>query len=107
VLEGEGGEEGAVGCGVLVLTLEPPPRIDGSVLVVVEAVVPSLEEARASGHSFHTQQEKLFPTLASTPVTIINPTTKAIAPATALPLKIERRLTGAREANLEKGCLSA
>ena len=72
-------------------------------MVVLEAL--SLLED-AVGQSSHTQHERFFPTLASTPVTMTKPTTNAIAPATTLPIRMERRLAGAREANLENGCLS-
>jgi hypothetical protein len=80
-----------------------PPRTEDKV-VVLEAS--SLLEEDAVEQSFHTQHERFFPTLASTPVTMTKPTTNAIAPAIRLPIRMERRLAGAREANLENGCLS-
>jgi hypothetical protein len=75
-------------------------------VVVLEASSLLEDDVVVVGHSFHTQHERLFPTLASTPVTITNPTTKAIAPAMRLPIKMERRLDGVREENFENGCLS-
>jgi hypothetical protein len=90
---------------VLLIVPLPPPKIDGNVLVVCEAL-PSPVVVDCVGQFFHTQQERFLPTLASTPVTIINPRRKVITPAIRLLIRIERRRAGAREANLENGNLN-
>ena len=89
---------------MLLIVPWPPPKIDGNVLVVCEAL-PSPVLVDWAGQFFHTQQERFFPTLASTPVITINPIRKVITPATKLLIRIERRRAGPREANLENGNL--
>jgi hypothetical protein len=89
---------------VLLIVPWPPPKIDGNVLVVCEAP-PSPVLVDRAGQFFHTQQERFCPTLASTPVTTINPIRKTITPATRLRVRIDRRRAGPREANLENGSL--
>jgi hypothetical protein len=78
-----------------VLLIAPwlPPKIDGNVLVCEVLPSPVVVEDSA-GQLFHTQQERLLPTLASTPVMTISPTTNEIPAATRLPNRIERRLLG-------------
>jgi hypothetical protein len=78
-----------------VLLIAPwlPPKIDGNVLVCEVLPSPVVVEDSA-GQLFHTQQERLLPTLASTPVMTISPTRNEIAAAIKLPLRIERRLLG-------------
>jgi hypothetical protein len=87
----------------LLFALEPPPRIEGRELGVA-ALLPLAEVS--VGQLFHTQQERLLPTPTSSPVTKIKPMTNIIPPAIRLRMRIERRLAGAREANLENGCLT-
>ena len=78
--------------GTLPLALWPPPKIDGRVLVL-DPPPPSTEDSSVE-HSLHNQQDKLFPTRASTPVMAISPTTNEITAATRLPNRIERRFSG-------------
>jgi len=70
-----------------------PPKIDGNVLVCEVLPSPAVVED-SPGQLFHNQQERLLPTLASTPVMTISPTTNEIAAAIKLPLIRERRLLG-------------
>ena len=74
-------------------------------LICALLLVPSVEDSTVE-HSSHTQHERLLPTPSSRPVTTISPTTKEIPAAATLPIKIERRLVGGSEANLENGRLS-
>jgi hypothetical protein len=86
---------------VVLLALSPPPKIDGGVLA--SAVLVSLAEDSIVGHSSHTQHERLLPIPSSRPVTMIKPTRNESPPAITLPLRIERRLAGGRDKNLENG----
>jgi hypothetical protein len=85
---------------VPLLTLWPPPRIDGS--VPVTDVPPSSVEDPAA-QSSHTQHERLLPTPTSRAVTALRPIKKEIPAAAMLPIKIERRRARLSDENLENG----
>jgi hypothetical protein len=70
-----------------------------------EASSASAEEDSAWQLS-HAQHERFFPTLASTPVTMLNPIQNTIIPPIRLRMRIERRRGGAREESFENGNLS-
>lgn len=84
----------------MLLTFWPPPRIEGKVLVL-EALPSVLEDSL--GQLFHTQHERSFPALSSSPVTTTNPMTNTIPPARRLRMSREGPLDGGMEEGFEKG----